>query len=127
MQKPTTLFFPCRSLCCFFTPNSFFSHIQQRFSHSQTRGAEPTKPSSQLSFHCAFFLCKSLESLAKISPHNLGRAFYSPGGLSTAPTLSVLSCAAIQGTEGGKAKVCPALVLEFCVWRLCPSQRVWKH
>lgn len=41
-----------------------------------------------ISFHCAFFLCKSLESLAKISPHNLGRAFCSPGRVSTATNLS---------------------------------------
>lgn len=116
-----------RSLCCSFTPNSFFSHTQQRFSHSQRREVRTHKTRvPNIPFHCAFLLWKSLTNFAKISPHNLGRAFHSPGGLTTVTTLSgsvrclTWTLLVSREAEGGKAKVCPALVLQFSVFEAVP-------
>lgn len=48
------------------------------------RGVRPHRTRvPNIFFHCASFLWKSLQSLAKIPPHSLGRAFYSPDELST--------------------------------------------
>lgn len=130
MQKTTTLFFPCRSLCCFFTPNSFFSHTQQRFSHIRTGGAEPTKPQFPIYlFTVPSFSAKVSKALPKYHLTTWEGPFAAQVGSAQPPTCQSLnrSWAGIQGAEGGKEKLCPALVLEFSVWRLCPSQRVWEH
>lgn len=133
-KNPTTLFFPCRKPIVGAGAYAALSHqvpssvIPNRgLLTARQGGSEPTKPGRvpKIPFHCAFFLWKSLESLAEISPHSLGRAFHSPGGLSTKVAFQAVRCLTwallvSREAEGGKAKVCPALVLEFSVFEAVP-------
>lgn len=135
-KNPTTLFFPCRKPIVGAGAYAALSHqvpssvIPNRgLLTARQGGSEPTKPGwvPKIPFHCAFFLWKSLESLAEISPHSLGRAFHSPGGLSTkVATLSGcwmlnLSLAGIQGSWRWKGKgLSSTRPWVFCFWGCAP-------